>query len=146
MTPQRFCELAQAYGADLSRWPAHERAAAQALVTAQADAQVRAALSEAESLDGWLAHHLVAPAGADLLRRVVASAPPQRAGWYQAWLWWSGLGVAGVGLVGGVSGALAMSLLLSVAFLQGGAPSADPAWEVPAVTAFDDPGADWSEE
>jgi len=44
MTPERFTHLADAYGADLQRWPASERAGAQALL-AEGNAELLEALN-----------------------------------------------------------------------------------------------------
>jgi hypothetical protein len=49
MDRERFDHLLAAYGADLARWPAHERAAAMAL--AAQHGELAAALEEARALD-----------------------------------------------------------------------------------------------
>ena len=74
MTPERFTHLAEAYGADLHRWPAAERAGAQALL-AEGNAEVLEALNQARWLDGLLDSHKVAAPTPELIRRIVASAP-----------------------------------------------------------------------
>lgn len=112
MTPQRFGEIVSAYGADASRWPAAERQAAQAWAARHPhDAQVL--LDEAAALDTWLIRDAIAPADHALFRRVLAAADLPRAR-RPRW-WWPGAAVAGVGvgLAGGVAGALAVSLLLA---------------------------------
>ncbi|WP_448205248.1 hypothetical protein [Azospirillum sp. sgz302134] len=58
MTIARFRHLAEAYGADIARWPAAERAVAAALLSTSDEA--RRALEQARALDSWLA--LAAPA------------------------------------------------------------------------------------
>lgn len=57
MNIERFRHLAEAYGAEIERWPAAERAAARALPERSAEAQ--RALGQAGVLDAWLA--LAAP-------------------------------------------------------------------------------------
>lgn len=52
MTETRFEELADAYGADLARWPLEERAGAEALLADSAAA--RALLDDAKALDATL--------------------------------------------------------------------------------------------
>ena len=49
MNPERFAVLVDAYGADPSRWPAGERAAAEAF--AASAAAPKSALSDASELD-----------------------------------------------------------------------------------------------
>ena len=49
MTIERLKALAEAYGADLRRWPASERPFAESLIAT--DAAARAALEEAAALD-----------------------------------------------------------------------------------------------
>ena len=53
MTIERLKALAQAYGADLRRWPASERPFAESLIAT--DPAARAALAEAAALDALLA-------------------------------------------------------------------------------------------
>lgn len=108
MTPERFHQIVEAYGADPRRWPQLERAAAQGWADAHR-AQADAYLAEAAELDTWLAADHVAPPDAALQQRIIGSAPRRRpAAQRRAW-WWSGAAVAGVGLLGGAAGALAVS-------------------------------------
>jgi hypothetical protein len=73
MTPERFNALISAYGADARRWPESERAAAQAFMAAEPEG-ARAALAEADALDGLL-HAAPTPQVSMVLRdRVIASA------------------------------------------------------------------------
>ncbi|MGA9912481.1 MAG: hypothetical protein WBR17_08085, partial [Paraburkholderia sp.] len=68
MTPERFHQIVEAYGADARRWPQQERAAAQAwaaLHRAEADA----VLADAAGIDAWLAADKVDPPGAALQQR-----------------------------------------------------------------------------
>lgn len=53
MTRERALEIVGAYGADVARWPADERAAVLAL--AVGDAELRAAMDAARGLDAMLA-------------------------------------------------------------------------------------------
>lgn len=146
MTPERFLVLLDAYGADLRRWPASERASARALIE-QDLPELRRRLAEAAALDGWLdAHEVAAPEDA-LARRVIAGAatsrlPPaasRRPRRHKRW-WWPGAGLVGAGLAGTLAGAFVVSLAL-----RSVVPPADMEWPGRA-TAFSDPSADWSEE
>ena len=90
MTPERFHQIVEAYGADARRWPQQERAAAQAwaaLHRAEADA----VLADAAGIDAWLAADKVDPPGA---------------------------AVAGVGLLGGAAGAFAVSFFVLTGTVQ----------------------------
>lgn len=93
MTEERFLTLAAAYGADMSRWPAGERAVAAAF--AAANPQVVAACLAAERLlDAALRRHDAAQASAALRGRIIASAPRERAaGRLLRWLAGAGLGL-----------------------------------------------------
>ena len=73
MTPERLVQLADAWGADLRRWPESEQAAAQALLAH--DAGLQAVLARAADLDAMLDLHAVAPPDARLQRAVLAGAP-----------------------------------------------------------------------
>lgn len=80
MKAQRLHALAEAYGADLRRWPASERAFADSLIAA--DPSLKAVLDEAAALDALLDALLdAAPApapSAALVARVLAAAPKAR--------------------------------------------------------------------
>jgi len=141
MTAERFRAIVDAYGADPGRWPAEERAAAQAWA-AQHRAAAEALLNEAAPLDAWLADATVAAPGVALTRRIAASAPrPVRP---RARLWWSGAAFVGAGLAGCAAGAFAMS----VALLAGSAPapSVAPPDAASLTTSFGGMPADWSGE
>ncbi|OUL83020.1 hypothetical protein [Paraburkholderia hospita] len=156
MTPERFRAIVDAYGADARHWPEAERAAASAWA-AQHHREADALLAQAAQLDAWLASDAaatdVAPDAA-LIERVIASAPAnrklrqprrlslawagggsRRAGW-----WWSGAAFAGVGLIGGLAGAFAVSF-----FLVTGNPSPGPESSY-LTTGFGGTAADWSDE
>jgi hypothetical protein len=113
MTPERFHQIVEAYGADPRRWPLQERAAAQAWAQSHR-AEADAVLSDAAGIDAWLAADKLDPPGAALQQRIVERAPVRqpvdRAG--RRRLWWSGAAVAGVGLLGGVAGAFAVSFFV----------------------------------
>ena len=145
MSPERLQTLIETYGADLRRWPDIERTAARVLLE-QGAPELSRLLAEAALLDDWLDHHTVDAPDDDLVRRLVASGdaarPATRAlvtpGRRKTW-WWPGAGLAGIGLVGSVVGALTVSVALrSVA-----PPVVD--W-LERGTAFSGVPADWSEE
>ena len=73
MTAERFNELIAAYGADARRWPADERAAADAFMAAEPDV-ARAALAEADAIDALLHASATPRVSAALRDRVIASA------------------------------------------------------------------------
>jgi hypothetical protein len=74
MDRERFDHLLAAYGGDVSRWPAEERAAAAAFAAGNAEAS--AALKEAQALDAALnaARNDVGDTSA-LAARILATAP-----------------------------------------------------------------------
>lgn len=113
MTPDRFRFLLDAYGAGFENWPQAERESARAL--AAAAPELRAELVDAAQLDAWLDGHAVAEPDAALMQRVLAGAPgrPKRARW-SGWSHWllPGAGLAGIGLVGTLAGAMAVSIAL----------------------------------
>jgi hypothetical protein len=145
MSEARFRAIVDAYGADAHRWPVAERDAARAWAdTHPSDA--RALLDAAAGIDDWLDRFEVAPASDALHRRIVASAPRGRTllAPSRARSWWSGAALAGVGLLGGLTGALAVSF-----FVLSGAPEAsrtslhDPSY---LTTSFGGSSADWSDQ
>ena len=104
MTIERLKALAEAYGADLRRWPASERPFAESLATA--DPAARAVLAEAATLDALLdASPRPAPSAA-LAARVLAAAPRAREA--RAHLgrifWFLGAGWAAAACAGVVAG------------------------------------------
>uniref|UniRef100_E1TDB1 Uncharacterized protein n=1 Tax=Burkholderia sp. (strain CCGE1003) TaxID=640512 RepID=E1TDB1_BURSG len=138
MTPERFHQIVEAYGADPRRWPEEERAAAQAWTQTHRQ-QADAWLAQAAGLDAWLAADRLAPPDAALQRRIVASAPVRRPHAQRRAWWWSGAAVAGVGLLGGVAGALAVSLFV----LSEAVP---PVHDSYLTSSFGGASADWSGE
>jgi hypothetical protein len=138
MTPERFHQIVAAYGADAHRWPQHERDAAQAWAHAHR-AEADAALRDAAGLDAWLAVDRVEPPSLDLQRRIIERAPSRPAA--PRWrLWWSGAAVAGVGLLGGVAGAFAVSFFV----LTENAPIVHESSYL--TSSFGGTSADWSGE
>ena len=139
MTPERFHTIVEAYGADPRRWPEQERTAAQAWAAAHR-AEADAALTESASVDAWLACDEIAPPDRALEQRIVASAPMRCAPWLRHRMWWSGAALAGIGLTGGLAGALAVSF-----FIVAGAasPVQDSSY---LTTGFGGSTADWSGE
>lgn len=69
MTPERFAYLADAYGADLHRWPGAEQGAAQALLDS-GDVLAREAQQQARWLDGQLDSHQLAYVEPALARQI----------------------------------------------------------------------------
>lgn len=146
MTPERFADLAQAWGARIARWPAAERDAAEQLLWRTP--MLQAVLDREAALDHALDAHLVPAPGAALVAAVEAGVPrPTRAPVRRPWAgWWPstgwfGAGAAGLGLAGAAAGALAGALLVSAALDAAGparAVSAEAGW---ARTAFDPAGA-----
>jgi len=104
MNAERFKLLADAYGADLDRWPANERDAAVAFMGEDSNAPVW--LADAESLDRLLNQaHLPTPS-AVVRERIIASAPrAARAGQMRRGAWVSGAGLAAACVLGLVVGA-----------------------------------------
>lgn len=97
MTPDRVSDLIEAYGADPARWPAEERADAEALL--RCDETLRARANSAFPLDRSLAAWARAPealeARADALAARVMANLPRQEGQRRPWrLWGGGLGVA----------------------------------------------------
>lgn len=112
MTPERFHTLVDAWGADVRRWPEHERDDALAWAhthRAEADAALDAALE----LDAWLMRDVVAPPSRALVARIIASAPGgAEPATKRRHFWWPGAAFVGAGLAGAAAGALAVSLML----------------------------------
>ncbi|MCO7569463.1 hypothetical protein NJH78_05705 [Pseudomonas chlororaphis] len=114
MTPERFAYLADAYGADLQRWPSAERAQAQALLDT-GHATARQALQQARWLDTRLDSYRVPEPSPALVRQIIATAalhPPAPTLWQRYAGWLTSLGWIGVGLSGAAAGMLAVTLSL----------------------------------
>jgi hypothetical protein len=78
MTRRRLGALIETYGADPERWPAEERAPAEALLARSPE--FAADLALARRIDIALDEASLAPAGADLRRRILA-VPDRRPAW-----------------------------------------------------------------
>ena len=109
MTPERFAYLADAYGADLQRWPLAERGAAQALLDG-GNVSAREALDQAGWLDAQLDSHQLAFIDLALTRQIRESAPRRRSFWSRYAGWLSPAGLVGVGIAGVVTGMLVASM------------------------------------
>ena len=85
MNPDRFSELADAFGGDVSRWPDAEQTRAKAFLKAEPEL-ARALLDEAAALDALLDLDAITPPSPALYETITASglrrafAPPQWAG------------------------------------------------------------------
>ncbi|ANC54092.1 MAG: ferric-dicitrate binding protein FerR (iron transport regulator) [Brevundimonas sp.] len=101
MKAERLHELADAYGADLRRWPASERAFAESLIAA--DPSLKAVLDEAAALDALLdAAPKPVPSSA-LIARILAAAPRAKSRLGKA-IWYLGAGWAAAACAGVVAG------------------------------------------
>ncbi len=109
MNPERFATLIEAYGAEPSRWPADERAAALGFVDHNPELAVPL-LRAAALLDDLLVIPAAAPPSAVLRERIVASAGKAKTGWHRARLWLRGSGLIGVSLAGMLTGALLINM------------------------------------
>jgi hypothetical protein len=115
MTLERFSALAEAFGADMRRWPEADRAAARAL--AQDSAPARTRLAEADALDAALDLSRVASPSPELRQRILSAAPKPRASRADAasarsrlMRWLSGLGAVGVLTCGAMAGAAVVAV------------------------------------
>ena len=95
MTHERFQALAEAYGGEVSRWPAEAREAA-ALLMAADPAFTRAVLTKASALDAALDAWRPAAAPASLADKIAATAPAARS--RARWLGWLSPAALGAGL------------------------------------------------
>jgi len=106
MTPERFRQIVEAYGAAPRRWPETERAAAEAF--ARGNAKARDMLAREADLDRRLGAYWIAPPDSALTGAIVASVPsprrPSRISLLQ------GLGIVGSGLAGAIAGAFLMAI------------------------------------
>lgn len=115
MTPERFEQLAEAYGSDLRRWPQVEQAKAERLCQ-ERPVWARDCLDEAEDLDDLLNLYRVEAPSAALREQVLARAPkPHRSLWSRLvgeWRGW-GMGLAAAGVAGLMVGIGSVSLLMA---------------------------------
>ncbi|PIB42831.1 hypothetical protein AOA57_24910 [Pseudomonas sp. 2588-5] len=109
MTPERFAYLADAYGANLERWPLAEQGAAQALLNS-GNASAREAVHAAGWLDAQLDSHQLAFLDPTLTRKIRQSAPRRASFWSRYAGWLSPAGLVGVGIAGIVTGMLVASM------------------------------------
>jgi hypothetical protein len=108
MNAQQFRALVEAYGSVRKRWPDDRRAEAEAFAETEAG---RVMLARASSLDELLGRSASPPVSAALSARIVQTAN-RRVTWQrrvQRWL--VGAGLIGVGLAGGLTGALAVAVV-----------------------------------
>ena len=117
MTPERFAYLADAYGADLQRWPAAEQTTAQALLDSD-NVQARAVLQQARWLDSQLDSHQPVVADAALVRQIRRSAARGESFWSRYAGWLSPAGLVGVGIAGVVTGMLVASMSVPLPMLS----------------------------
>lgn len=106
MTPERFRDIVEAYGAIPRRWPASERAAAETFLRNNAEA--RDVLAREADLDRLLDSYRIASPTSALTGAIVASVPSSRRLSWAALL--KGLGMVGAGLAGAVAGAFLMAI------------------------------------
>lgn len=147
MTPARFRQITEAYGALPERWPDAERAAAMSLLASR-DREALAALDRAFELDDCLDAFAVAGPDTHLIHRVIDSAPEakaprrKRSFWKQPRVWVSG-GLIGAGAAGVIMGGLIVSVI-SFTAPPGVAPGAQD--QTDAGTVFSVDGSDWSDQ
>lgn len=116
MTPERFAQLAEAYGGHLHRWPRAEQAEAQALLDA-GDASLLEVLHQARWLDGQLDGYQLAPVDPALARQIRQSFPQRQSFWARYAGWLSPAGFVGVGIAGVAAGILVASLSVPLPML-----------------------------
>lgn len=101
MKAERLHELADAYGADLRRWPASERAFAESLIAA--DPSLKAVLDQAAALDALLDAAPEPVPSAALTARILSAAPRAKSSLGKA-IWYLGAGWAAAACAGVVAG------------------------------------------
>lgn len=109
MTPERFQQLADAYGGSVARWPEAERNGAAELMAAAPD-QARILLDQAASLDALLDSWTPLRVSDGLRARVLEGAPQPRAGGFRTWIWRAG---AGAGLAAACAAGLSLGVVLN---------------------------------
>ncbi|MBC3236447.1 hypothetical protein [Pseudomonas lurida] len=117
MTPERFAYLAEAYGADVQRWPPAEQGAAKALLDSS-NAVAGEALQAAAWLDAHLDSHQPVLADSALARQIRQSAPRRASFWSRYAGWLSPAGLVGVGIAGVVTGMLVASMSVPLPMLS----------------------------
>jgi hypothetical protein len=129
MTPERFAELVEIYGAEPRRWPQAQRQSAIAFTEDHPEETVTI-LESARKLDEALDRCVVPGPNAKLIRMIIESAPSVRTAARRARLWRQGASFAAVGLAGALAGALAIAVLVPMSS------SRDEDGGAYAVTAF----------
>jgi hypothetical protein len=137
MNTERFEALAEAFGGEVSRWPAAERDGAAALMLARPD-WAGGVLALAGELDVQLRAFAAPRAEPGLAERIVSRAPrPRKSGW-MAWLLPASMGV-------GLAAASVAGFIVGIQL----APNSDPTAMVPSTVSAavdDDFGFDLEEE
>jgi hypothetical protein len=114
ISPTEFFALVDAYGANERRWPMEKRAAAARFAKTPEGAGY---LERAAPLDRLLAHSTTPAPSPALSARVLSTEAFSAAG-RRALLrqrlrrWWTGAGLVGLGLAGGLTGAIAVTAIL----------------------------------
>jgi len=101
MKAERLHELADAYGADVRRWPASDRVFAESLIAA--DPSLKAVLDEAAALDALLDAAPKPVPSAALTACILAAAPRAKSRLGKA-IWYLGAGWAAAACAGVVAG------------------------------------------
>lgn len=120
MDLDRFADLAEAYGGDISRWPSIEREAA-TLLMARSPEATGTLLAQQSDLDWALDSWRVPRPGVALEAAILASAPAQRsAPIWRGWLWRTGLGAGlmAAGLAGVMAGVVVSGAVAPVGELE----------------------------
>lgn len=117
MTQERFEALAEAYGGDVSRWPAAAREAAALLMAAEPGA-TQAALARAEALDAALDAWRPTAASAGLTEAIVAAGPKMKR---PRWLVWLSPAALGAGLAAACAAGVMVGVELSHRTSEAGA-------------------------
>ncbi len=108
MDAQRFGTLASIYGGRLQSWPEEERSTAEAFALS---ADGRAILARADALDAMLDAYAVPAPSSGLHARILQDGRARLASRRRGRLWWSGFGLAGLGLAGVLAGALLVAVI-----------------------------------
>jgi hypothetical protein len=106
MTPERFRQIVEAYGAAPRRWPEKERAAAE--IFARENVQAQDILALEADLDRQLSAYPIAPPDSALTGAVIASRPLLLR--LSLALLLQTLGIVGAGLAGAIAGAVLMTV------------------------------------
>lgn len=119
MNIEKFTLLAEAYGANINRWPEiHQKQAAEMIAINLPE--VNQALGQAQLMDDLFSEHTIAPVERALFDRIMETAPQQyRQSFIQRLLlgnipgWLSFSGLVGTGLAGALAGAFCVSIWTS---------------------------------